>query len=300
MKNVPLGIGLKLAQTLAFSLMYAAIKLAGPVPVGEIVFFRGFFAFLPLVVWTSLTVGPKVMFRTQRPLFHLSRSMFGVTSMFCNFTAVKLLALATVTAFSFMQPIFAVILAALFLREHVGRYRWGAVVIGFFGVLLMIEPHGGLTSLLELRLSAGVAYALAFSLLSATVIVIIRRMSATERSEAIVFYFMVSCSMAGALTLFWERVPLTFHQVFWLVFCGVIGGLGQMCMTFSYRYAEPSLLASFDYVSMIWATLLGYFVLAEMPETMVFVGAGVVITSGLLIAWRERRLHLARKLETVT
>ena len=286
------GITLKLGQTLAFSLMYAAIKLAGPVPVGEVVLFRGFFALLPLILWSWMTVGPKVIVRTTRPGYHIARATVGVASMFCNFTAVKLLALATVTAFSFMQPVFAVILAALFLRERVGRWRWGAVVAGFIGVLMMIEPHGGLISVVELRMSAGVGYALAFSFLSAVVIVLIRQMSATEKSEAIVFYFMISCTLAGAVVTMFDHVALNFWEAFWLVLCGLLGGVGQMCMTFAYRYAEPSALAPFDYVSMIWATLLGYFIFAEMPAFMVFAGAGVVIASGLLIIWRERRLHL--------
>ncbi len=300
MRNIPLGIALKLAQTLAFSLMYAAIKLAGAVPVGEIVFFRGLFALVPLLIWSTFTVGPAAAIRTRRPLYHVIRSLVGVTSMFTNFAALKLLALATVTAFGFMQPIFAVILAALFLREHVGKYRWGAVVVGFAGVLLMIEPHGGLVSLLHLQMSRGVTYALLFSFLSAVVVVWIRQMSTTERSEAIVFYFMATCAVAGAATMLWDCVPLSFGQVFWLVLCGLIGGAGQIFMTYSYRYAEPSLLASFDYVSMVWATLLGYFVFAEVPAAMVFAGSGVVIAAGLLIAWRERRLHLQRRLEAVT
>ena len=292
MKNLPLGISLKIAQTITFSLMYAAIKLAGPVPVGEVMFFRCFFAFVPLVAWTLLTVGPSAAIRTKRPVYHIGRSMLGVAAMFCNFAALKLMALATVTAFGFMQPIFAVILAALLLHEQVGRYRWAAVVVGFGGVLMMMEPHGGLAAILSLNLSRGVAYALAFSLLSALVVVLIRQMSATERGEAIVFYFMASGAVAGAVTMIWDHATLSFAAAGWLIFCGIAGGVGQICMTYCYRYAEPSLLASFDYLSMIWATLLGYFVLAEIPEKMVLAGAGVVIASGLFIVWRERRLHL--------
>ncbi|MGC9953513.1 MAG: DMT family transporter [Rhizomicrobium sp.] len=300
MRNVSLGITLKIAQTLAFSLMYAAIKLAGPVPVGEVVFFRGFFALVPLFIWTAFTVGPAAAIRTQRPVYHVVRSVVGVSSMFAGFTALQLLPLATVTAFSFMQPIFAVVLAALFLSEHIGKYRWTAVVVGFAGVLMMIEPHGGLASLLGLHVSRGVGYALLFSLLSAVVIILICQMSATERGEAIVFYYMAACAAAGAVTMIWDRVPLTFAQVFWLVLCGFFGGMGQIFMTYCYRYAEPSLLASFDYASMVWATLLGYFIFAEVPAAMVFAGAGVVIAAGLLIAWREHRLHVERQPAAVT
>ena len=300
MRNVSLAITLKIAQTLAFSLMYAAIKLAGDVPIGQVVFFRGFFALVPLLIWTFFTVGPLAAIRTERPSYHIVRSVVGVSSMFANFTALKLLALATVTAFGFLQPIFAVMLAALFLRERVGRYRWGAVAVGFAGVLLMIEPHGGLTSLLGLNLSRGVGYALLFSFLSAVVVVWIRQMSTTERSEAIVFYFMAACATVGAVVMIWDHVPLNYGQVFWLVVCGLVGGLGQLLMTYSYRYAEPSLLASFDYISMVWATLLGYFVFAEVPDAMVFAGAGVVIAAGLFIAWREHHLRVEIPIEPMT
>ena len=300
MRNLSRGVTLKIAQTLAFLLMYAAIKLAGNASIGEIVFFRAFFAFIPLLAWSFLTVGPAAAIRTQRPLYHVLRSAVGVTAMFFNFSAVKLLTLASVTAFGFLQPIFAVILAALFLGERVGRFRWGAVIVGFIGVLMMIEPHGGLASLLSLHLSRGVAYALTFSLFSAGVVVLIRQMSSTERGEAIVFYFMASCTVAGAVAMIWDYVPMTGSMVFWLVLCGLVGGAGQIFMTSCYRYAEPSLLASFDYISMIWATLLGYFVLSEIPEAMVLGGAGVVIAAGLFIAWREHRLHVERSPAAVT
>ena len=300
MRNVSLGIVLKLAQTLTFSLMYAAIKLAGPVPVGEVVFFRSFFALIPLLAWTCFTVGPRAAIRTQRPIYHVGRSAIGTAAMFSNFAALKLLPLATVTAFSFMQPVFAVVLAALLLHERVGRYRWTAVAVGFAGVLMMIEPHGGLVSILALHSSRGVSYALLFSLLSAMVVILIRQMSATERGDAIVFYFMASGVIVGGAMMIFDHVALGWNSAMWLVLCGLVGGVGQILLTYCYRYAEPSLLASFEYVSMVWAMVLGVFVFAEMPETMVLAGAGVVIASGLLIVWRERRLHVERQPAGVT
>lgn len=300
MRRNTLAITLKLAQALAFSCMYAAIKLAGPVPIGQVVFYRGFFALLPLLVWTCFTVGPRAAIKTERPLVHIVRGGVGVAAMFTNFTALSLLPLVTVTAFSFMQPIFAVVLAAILLREHAGPWRWAAVMIGFAGVMLMIEPHGGLAAILSLKLSQGVLYALAFTLLSAFVVVWIRQMSATERSEAIVFYFMSACAVAGLIVMAFDRVPLTSIQVFWLVFCGVSGGMGQILMTYSYRYGEPSLLAPFDYTAMVWAMLLGWFVLGEHPQAMVLAGSAIVIASGLLIAWREYRHRVALPTEPLT
>lgn len=300
MKNPPLAIGLKLGQTLLFSLMYAAIKLAGTVPLGEVVFFRGFFALVPLLAWTFYTVGPRAAIHTKRPMVHVVRSTVGVSSMFLNFAALALLPLATVTAFSFMQPIFAVILAAIFLKEAVGPWRWGAVAVGFIGVLMMIEPHGGLAGIIGLKLSRGVFYALLFSLFSAVVVVWIRQMSTTERSEAIVFYFMSACAVVGLMVMAFQHNVFTFHACFWLILCGLFGGTGQLLMTYSYRYGEPSMLAPFDYIAMVWAMLLGWFLFGEMSESLVLGGATVVIVSGLFIAWREQRHHIERPREAVT
>jgi drug/metabolite transporter (DMT)-like permease len=287
------GIALKVAAGLAFSLMYAVIKLVGAVPVGEVIAFRAFFALVPLFALSLRTVGPRNVVRTARPWWHLMRSITGVTGMFLNFAALMLLPLADVTAFSFVSPIFAVVLAATMLKEHVGPFRWAAVAAGFAGVLVMLEPHGGLSHILTNGFSTGAGLAILGAFLSAFVVVFIRQMSTTERSETIVFYFMSVCTVAGLVSLIWWRVPLTLEQTAWLILCGLLGGVGQICMTFSYRYAEPSLLAPFDYVAMVWAVALGWFIFAEIPEPMVMIGAAVVIAAGLFIAWRERHIHLA-------
>jgi drug/metabolite transporter (DMT)-like permease len=291
------GIALKLAATLAFSLMYAVIKLAGVVPIGEVVFFRAVFAMVPLLAFASFTVGPLAIVRTGRPLNHILRSAAGISSMFLNFWALSMLPLADITAFSFVAPIFAVVLAALLLSEHVGPFRWGAVLVGFAGTLLMVEPRDGFGHFAHSASSLGAMLALSGAFLSSFVVVFIRQMSATERSETIVFYFMLTSAIVGGATMIWFRAPLTFWNTFWLVQCGLLGGVGQICMTYCYRYAEPSLLAPFDYIAMVWAAGLGYFIFAEVPEPMVMAGAGVVSAAGIFIVWRERNLHRAAMLE---
>lgn len=291
MRSPTFGIALKLLATLTFSLMYVAIRLAGPVPVGEVVFFRAFFALVPLFGLAWFTVGLRAVFQTKRVHVHMMRSVMGVTSMFLNFAALKMLPLADLTGFSFVQPIFAVVLAALLLREQVGPWRGTAVVIGFGGVLLMINPHGAPGAVLVHGLSTGAGLALLGALLSAFVVIFIRQMSATERSETIVFYFMLITALAGAVTMIWWRTLLTAGMAAWLVLAGLLGGVGQISMTYSYRYAEPSLLAPFDYVAMVWAALFGFAVFGEVPERLVLGGAAIVVTSGLFIVWRERQLH---------
>jgi drug/metabolite transporter (DMT)-like permease len=301
MQHTSRGIALKVGATLAFSLQYVGIKLAGPVPVGEVVFFRAVFALVPLVLFSLGTVGLAQMVRTDRPWLHLIRSAVGSSGMFLNFAALKLLPLADITAFGFVQPIFAVVLAALVLKEVIGPYRGTAVVVGFAGVLLMIQPHGGLLAMASHGLSAGAGLALTGALASAFVVIYIRQMSATEQSETIVFYFMAFCAVVGALTMIWWRVPLSLTNALWLAMAGISGGFGQIAMTFSYRYAEPSLLAPFDYTSMIWAVSFGFFVFGEVPTAAVLGGAAVVTAAGAFIAYREHRLgrELSSRVESV-
>ncbi len=292
LKHNSLGIALKLAAAFTFSVMYVTIRLAQPVPIGEVMFFRGSFALVPLVAISFFTQGPRSLIRTAHPWLHLRRSAAGTASMFLNFAAVTRLPLADITAFSFVAPIFATVLAALMLHEQVGPHRAAAVVAGFAGVLLMAAPHGISGTTFRSGSSLGTTYAISGALLSAFVVIFIRKMSGTERSEAIVFYFMVVCATAGAVTMVWEHINLTPMALFWLTLTGILGGIGQICMTYSYRYAEPSLLAPFDYTALLWAATLGYLVFAEVPERIVLAGAGVVIAAGLYIVWREKLHHL--------
>lgn len=293
MRHTSTGIALKVANTLAFSLMYAVIKLAGSLPVGEVIFFRSAFALLPVVAFSAWSVGLREGISTSRPLFHILRSLAGLAGMFLNFAALARLPLADITGFSFVSPIFAVVLATFMLNERAGPYRWLAVSAGFAGVLLMLEPHGGVLHLLRAGFSSGAALALMGALLSAFVVIFIRQMSATENSEAIVFYFMLTCAVVSGVTCFWSWHTPSLAGAAWLILAGVLGGIGQLCMTFSYRYAAPSLLAPFDYVAMVWAVALGFFILGEVPSRMVMLGAVVVVAAGLFIIWRERRQHLA-------
>ncbi|MEJ0041101.1 MAG: DMT family transporter [Rhizomicrobium sp.] len=301
MQHSTRGIALKIGATLAFGLQYVGIKLAGSVPVGEVVLFRAFFALFPLFVLAHYTVGIGPMMRTERPLLHIVRSAVGATGMFLNFAALKVLPLADITAFGFVQPIFAVVLAALVLKETVGPYRGAAVAIGFAGVMMMIEPHGGVLGIAAHGFSAGAGLALGSALVSAFVVIYIRQMSATEKSETIVFYFMSLCTVVGAVSLIWWRAPLSWGAAAWLAAAGVAGGFGQIGMTFSYRYAEPSLLAPFDYSAMIWAVAFGLAIFGEVPALLVLIGAAVVTAAGVFIAWREHRIgrELASRVEAV-
>ncbi len=211
--------------------------------------------------------------------------------MYCNFTAYTLLPLADVTAIGFAAPLFIVMLAALLLRERVHVYRWSAVVIGFIGVLVIVGPGARMPS----GATIGVVYALTSAALAALAMIFLRRMSAHEHSTAIAFYFMLTAAVVSLFTLpFGWNFPTGHRRMGPASACGLSGGVGQLFLSFSYRYGEASLLAPFDYTAMIWAVALGYFVFGELPMANVWIGTVIVISAGLLILWREHRLKLAR------
>lgn len=293
------GIALKLLATLSFSLMYVFIKLAGDVPLSQQILFRCLFSLPVVFAVAPFTVGFAAVVRTRRPLVHFTRAMVGLSALCLTISSVHYIPLADVTAFGFVMPIFAVIMAALILRETVGPWRWGAVLIGFLGVMLMCQPHGGILGIVEniFGNSIGAALALGGAFMSSFVVIFVRQMNSTEKSETIVFYFMFISTIVSALASLWWHVSLSWEQMLWLALSGVAGGIGQVAMTYSYRFAEPSLLASFDFTSMVWATLFGYLLFAEIPAMIMLVGAGIVIGSGSFIAWRE---HRQRKDEIVS
>ena len=285
-----LGMLCKVVAMLMFALMFAAVRWLGPhFPIGEIVFFRSLLGLPVIVVAASLSGGLHLL-ATRRVDSHALRSIAGVISMFCNFTAYTLLPLADVTAIGFAAPLFIVVLAAVFLRERVHVYRWSAVVIGFIGVLVIVGPEARMAS----GATIGVMFALASAALAAVAMIFLRRMSAHEHSTAIAFYFMLTAAVVSLFTLpLGWNVP-TGREGWILLGCGLAGGVGQLFLSFSYRYGEASLLAPFDYTAMIWAVALGYFVFGELPMANVWIGAAIVIAAGLLILWREHRLKLAR------
>lgn len=291
-----LGIGCKLAATVLFAMMFAAIRWLGPMfPVGEIVFFRSALGACVVVTAALLSGGP-ILLTTTDIRSHALRSSAGTISMFCNFAAFTLLPLANATAIGFAAPLFVVMLAAFMLGERVHIYRWSAVVIGFAGVIVIAGPEAGLSR----SALYGALFALTGAGLQAMAMVLIRRMSAHEHSITIAFYFMLTSATVSVLTaVFGWQLP-TWSETIVLMITGLSGGVGQIVLSFSYRYSEASVLAPFDYAAMIWAVALGYFVFAELPPTQVWLGSTIVIASGLLIFWRERRLGKQRALTSAT
>jgi drug/metabolite transporter (DMT)-like permease len=292
-----LGIGLKVAATFVFTLMAAIARdLGDTYPVGQIVFFRSAFAFLPIAGLMLIQRQGLSMLATKHPLSHLRRAFTGVCAMFTYFGALTFLPLADVTAISFASPLIVVALAAIMLGEAVHLYRWSAVAVGFVGVVIMVSPHLTLGGS-EPAAAFGLLLAVANAVLVAFTMIFIRMMTGTESALSIAFYFQLTTTIVSALTLPFAWVDPTGRELMLLVMLGILGGFGQLFMTNGYRFAQASTLASFDYVAMVWAILFGWLFFSELPAIAVYVGAVIVISSGLFIAWRERQLGLVRDRE---
>jgi len=169
-----------------------------------------------------------------------------------------------------------------------------SIVIGFIGVLIIAGPEAGLSR----TALYGAIFALIGAGLTAVAMIFLRRMSAHEHSITIAFYFMLTSAVIALITaLFGWNMP-TWEQALVLIFTGLSGGIGQLFLSFSYRFSEASALAPFDYAAMIWAVVLGYFLFGELPAPEVWLGGAIVIAAGLLILWRERRLGRDRALSS--
>jgi drug/metabolite transporter (DMT)-like permease len=303
------GILLKVLSALAFTLMSAGLKVvSADYPTGELVFFRSAFALVPLLVWLRWQGDLINAVRTDNLRGHLLRGIIGSCGMFSGFVALSYLPLHDAIAIGYASPLIVVILAALVLKETVRAYRWSAVVVGFLGVLIMLSPNLGLGALgsgapargLNGSPAIGAMFALFGAFCSAGATIQVRRLTQFEKTGAIVLYFTLLTTALGAVTILlgWRVPPLGDASL--LVLIGILGGIGQILLTQSYRFADTSVIAPFEYTTMIWALLFGWFVFGEMPSSAVTVGATIVAGAGMFVLWRERQLGLKRAKEVET
>lgn len=293
------GIFLKIASVAVFVCMSAIVKaVSDTVPAGETVFFRSIFAVPVILGWLLLQHDNlRDGLKTTNPMSHLWRGVVGTTAMALTFTGLGLLPLPEVTAIGYAAPLFAVILAAMFLGEQVRLVRLAAVFMGLIGVGIVLSPRlttlnsDGLTDAETL----GAVIVLASAVFVALAHVFIRKLVATEKTTAITFWFSITASVLSLMTLPFGWVlpdPVTFGL---LVGAGLLGGVGQILLTSAYRYAPTAVIAPFDYASMIFALILGYGLFGEVPTGRMLIGAAIVVAAGLLIIWREQMLGISRK-----
>lgn len=283
------GMALRLLTALLLSCMFALVKLAATrgVHVVESLFYRQIGSAVCAAAWVAAGPGFASL-RTRRVGAHVGRMALGLVTMGLNFLAFALLPLAEATAILASVPICSTLLAALLLAEPTGRWRWGAVVVGFLGVLVIAQPGGTLPL-------AGTAVAIVAALLTASVTIVIRQLSATEAATTTVFWFAVSSLVPlGLLMIAFGRAhdPLTFAI---LAGIALTGGLAQLTLTGALRLAPVSLVMPMDYTSLVWAAGLGLLIFGDWPAATTWIGGAIVIVSGLVILWREHRLARASR-----
>ena len=300
-----LAISLKLAAVFLFMVMAAMIKsVADEVPAGEAVFFRSFFAMPIIVIWLWQRGQLKEGLVPSNLMGHVWRGVFGTTAMGLTFAGLGLLPLPEVTAIGYATPMFTVLLAALLLGERFRLVRLSAVALGLVGVIIVIAPRLSVSAdAVSATAAAGAIMVLIASMLRALVQIHVRKLVQTDHTAAIAFYFSVTASTLGLLT--WPLAAATGYEALqwtwppaWalvlLVLSGLVGGAAQIMVTASYRFGSASMLAPFDYASMIFATAIGYVAFGEVPTGPILLGASLVIAGGILIIWRERQLGLDR------
>lgn len=295
--NVFLGIALQLGATFLFTLMGALIRYVGDrIPIGEQIFARSFLALIPLLLMLAWRRELASAFRMKSPARHLTRAFTGITAMVLLFLGLARLPLADATAISFITPLFNVALAALFLGEIVRIYRWGAVAVGFIGVMIMLSPHLGAAAMTS-SAAIGALMTLFGAFFTAAAMTQVRSMTSTETTASLVFSFQLIAAVCGLLMFPWTWVWPSPGDALALLGIGVFGGVAQILLTDSYRHAPASVVAPFSYTAMIWAVVLGYFMFNELPGAIVVVGAAIVVAAGLFVIFRERALGINRQKE---
>lgn len=289
------GILLKIVSVCLFMVMASLVKAASTdVPPGQAVFFRSFFA-LPIIFgWLALRGELRTGWQTHNPMGHVWRGLIGTSAMGLGFTGLGLLPLPEVTAIGYAAPLLVVVFAAMFLNEEVRAFRLSAVALGMAGVLIVLSPRLSVGASLGVSESFGAIVVLMSAVMAALAQVFVRKLVLTESTAAIVFWFTVTSTVMSLMTLPWGWVVPSWGVVLMLTCAGLFGGLGQIFLTSSYRFADASLVAPFDYSSMILALGIGYFIFDEVPTSTMLIGAGIVIFAGVLIIWRERQLGLER------
>ncbi|WP_426693363.1 DMT family transporter [Sphingomonas sediminicola] len=284
--HVVSGILCRVGSGVSFSTMGALLKLASMEGLNapELVFYRSLFS-LPVVLFWVLKRESLTSLKPNRPLAHVWRSCLGLLSMGLTFQALILLPLADATAINFTAPIFATILSFLILREDVGLHRWGAVVLGFIGVLIVARPGGSSLPIL------GIAIALVGAVGQAGVTTTLRHLQRSENVAAIVFWFAIAGIVVGGLLMpFFGRLHgLTALAL--VVAGGLAGGVGQLLMTSSLR-APVSVVSPFDYLQIVAATIYGWLLFSDVPSLHTILGAALIAGSGIYTALREHRRRL--------
>ena len=263
----------------AFSIMDIIVKWSEAYPLGQVLFFRGFFGvILYFIIMPRYRI--KNFYLTKRPGLHFLRCMSGLIALVAIFIALRNLPLATVVSISFAAPIFTTIFSIFLLSEKVGMFRWIAVLVGFIGIIIITEP--GFSSF-----NIYFIYPIIFCLGLSYVAIAIRQLSTTEPVWLISLYFSIAITLVSLVTLPYGWVIPNFSDLLLLMLIGVFGGVANLWLGQSYKLAEVSLVSPLKYLALVFAITFGYFIWDEIPSFKTLLGASLVIISSIIIFRRE-------------
>ncbi|MFQ5756202.1 MAG: DMT family transporter [Acidiferrobacterales bacterium] len=287
-----LGVVFMVASTVAFAGMHGGVRylaLEQHLHPFEIAFFRNFFGLLALAPW-FIRRGVRPL-RTQRFGLHVWRALINVVAMLLFFMGLALTPIAQVQALGFTAPLFASLLAIIFLRERVFLWRWSALIVGFLGALIIIRP--GMKSV-----DVGSLLVLGSAAIWACAIVIIKMLSRTDSSVTITAYMVILMTPLSFLSavFFWQWPNGT--QLLWLGLVGVSGTLAQMGMAQAFRMAEATAVLPLDFMKLIWGAMIGYALFGEIPDAGIWIGGVTVFAAATYIAYRESQSKVANELTT--
>ena len=263
----------------AFSLMDVIVKWSVDYPIGQVLFFRGFFGII-FYFFVIPRERIKNFYQTKRPGLHALRCLAGLIALISIFIALRKLPLATVVSISFAAPIFTTILSIFLLSEKVGIFRWLAVIIGFIGILIITEP--GIS-----ELNIYYIFPIIFCLGLSYVAITIRQLSTSEPAWLISFYFSLSITFLSFLTIPQGWVMPSLNHFILLSLIGIFGGVANLWLSLSYKYSEVSLVTPLKYLALVFAVIFGYLIWEEVPTIKTLLGAFLVIISTLIIFRRE-------------
>lgn len=287
-----MGIGCALGAFFMFAVMNVfAKKLAVHHSVIEVAFYRNVIAVLPLLFMIYFMGRKDILEIRTSPKAIVARSVIGTISLAVTFGAFAAMPLADATAFLFTASLIIPVFSYFFLKEHVGKYRWGAILIGFAGVLVMLKPTGQVNF-------DGVTLALSAAFLHATLQTILRALGKTEKPETVTFYFVFIGTFVSLIPM-----PLVFTMPLWsdvpyIIGVGLTGVVAQFLLSNAYKYAQASSVTVFNYSGIIWATLFGWMFWNEWPDDAILIGGGIVIASNIFIFYREH--VLAKRAKALT
>ena len=263
----------------AFSLMDVIVKWSVDYPIGQVLFFRGFFG---IIFYFFVIPRERInnFYQTKRPGLHALRCLAGLIALISIFIALRKLPLATVVSISFAAPIFTTILSIFLLSEKVGIFRWLAVIIGFIGILIITEP--GIS-----ELNIYYIFPIIFCLGLSYVAITIRQLSTSEPAWLISFYFSLSITFLSFLTIPQGWVMPNLNHFILLSLIGIFGGVANLWLSLSYKHSEVSLVTPLKYLALVFAVIFGYFIWEEVPTIKTMLGAFLVIMSTLIIFRRE-------------